>query len=63
MVFEFDQILFTDKQLNGIEKLLAIHLESYIESKGGIENLVLYTGEELEEIQRQQYEVILDGLS
>ena len=67
IIFETDRvsegILFTDNQLEEIEKLLVIHLEGYIESKGGIKNLILYTEEELEEIQQQQYEIILDGLS
>ena len=67
IIFETDRvsegILFTDNQLEEIEKLLVIHLEGYIESKGGIKNLILYTEEELEKIQQQQYESIVDSLS
>ena len=63
IVFEYDKILFTDKQIEEIENLLVTHLENYIKSKGGIENLKLYTEEELNMMMQQDYEVIIYGLS
>ena len=36
IVFEYEQILFSDKQINEIEKLLVTHLSDYIKGKGGL---------------------------
>lgn len=63
IVFEYDKILFTDNQLKEIENLLVTHLEDYIKSKGGIENLELYTEKELDTMLQRDHEIIIDGLS
>ncbi len=63
IVFEYEKILFTDRQIEEIENLILTHLENYIKSKGGVENLDLFTEEELDIMLRQDYEMIIDGLS
>ncbi len=39
IVFEYEGILFSDKQIEEIENLLVTHLANYIKKNGGIENL------------------------
>ena len=63
IVFEYEKILFTDRQIEEIENLILTHLENYIKSKGGVENLDLFTEEELDIMLRQDYEMIIYGLS
>lgn len=63
MVFEYEKILFSDRQIEEIENLILTHLENYIKSKGGVENLELYTEEELDIMLQQDYEIIVDSLS
>ncbi len=63
IVFEYEGILFSDKQIEEIKNLLVTHLANYIKKNGGIENLELYTEEELDIMLKQDYEIILDGLS
>ena len=63
MVFEYEKILFSDRQIEESENLILTHLENYIKGKGGIENLELYTEEELDIMLQQDYEKIIDGLS
>ena len=55
IVFEYEKILFTDRQIEEIENLILTHLENYIKSKGGVENLDLFTEEELDIMLRQDY--------
>lgn len=63
IVFEYEQILFSDTQIEEIEGLLLTHLSSYIEKKGGLDKLDLYTEEELDEMLRQDHEEIMEGMT
>jgi len=63
IIFEYEKILFSDKQLKEIEKLLTEHLESYIIDKGGIDKLELLTEAELDAMALQDHEIIMEGLA
>ncbi|NMA95103.1 MAG: hypothetical protein GX974_03595 [Clostridiales bacterium] len=49
-----NDILFSLEELKHIEKLLLEHLENYVDSKGGIDNVDVYTEEELDKIDEEQ---------
>lgn len=57
-----EDTLFTTQELNYIEGLLTEHLLSYVESKGGMEKLDLYTEEELDMMIDLKIEFILEYL-
>ncbi len=59
----FEDMLFSTEHLKEIEEKLLIYLKNYICSRGGIENLDLYTEEELEEIAQKDLEKIIAGLA
>lgn len=63
IIFEYEKILFSDKQIKEIEKLLIEHLESYIESKGGIDKLELLTEAELDEMTTITHNVNMNLLA
>ena len=63
IIFEYEKILFSDKQIKEIEKLLTDHLENYIAGKGGIDKLELLTEEELDEITTINHDIIMDSLA
>lgn len=63
IIFEYEKILFSDKQLKEIEKLLTEHLESYIIDKGGIDKLELLTEAELDDMVDIDHEIIMEGLA
>ena len=53
------ETLFTTQELNYIEGLLTKYLESYVESKGGMDKLDLYTEEKVEMMEEEAIEFIL----
>jgi len=55
IIFEYEKILFSDKQLKEIEKLLTKHLEGYIADKGGINKIELLTEVELDAMADMKY--------
>ncbi len=59
----FEDTIFTGEHLEKIRKRLLEYLKNYINSRGGIENLDLYTEEELDIIFEQNVEYILNRLS
>lgn len=59
----FEGMVFTVKDLQEIKGKLLTYLRDYIDKKGGIENLDLYTEEELEEITQRDVEIIIEGLA
>lgn len=59
----FEDTIFTGEHLEKIRKRLLEYLKNYINSRGGIENLDLYTEEELDIIFEQKVEYILNRLS
>ena len=63
IVFEDEKILFSDKQIKEIEKLITDHLEGYIANKGGIDKLKLFTEAELDAMALQDHEIIMEGLA
>ena len=63
IIFEYEKILFSDKQIKEIEKLLTDHLESYIADKGGIDKLELLTEAELDHMTDIDHEIIMEGLA
>lgn len=63
IIFEYEKILFSTKQIKEIEKLLIDHLESYIANKGGIDKLKLFTEAELDAMALQDHEIIMEGLA
>ncbi len=56
-------LLFSLEELKNIESILLGHLENYIESKGGMDKVELYTREELDKIDEQDTEEVLDALA
>lgn len=63
IIFEYEKILFSDKQLEELEKLLTDHLENYIASKGGIDKLELLTEEELDEMTTITHNISMNLLA
>ncbi|NLJ79109.1 MAG: hypothetical protein GX329_07080 [Tissierellia bacterium] len=63
LAFEYDGILFAQDQIELIERLMVQHLENYIESKGGIDKLELFTEEELDAMMDATYESIMNILA
>lgn len=63
IIFEYEKILFSDKQLKDIEKLLTKHLEGYIAGKGGINKIELLTEVELDAMADRDHEIIMEGLA
>lgn len=63
IIFEYEKILFSDKQLKEIKKLLTEHLEGYIVEKGGIDKLELLTEAELDKMTDIDHEIIMEGLA
>lgn len=62
MVSDFDGILFSQKQIEQIQSLITSHLQRYVEQHGGLNNITLYTDEELNAIGVEDHEVIMDYL-
>lgn len=58
-----EELLFSLEELKNIENILLGHLENYIESKGGLDKVHLYTREELDKIDEQDTEEVLDALA
>ena len=63
IIFEDEKILFSDKQIKEIEKLITDHLENYIANKGGIDKLKLFTEAELDAMALVDHEIIMEGLA
>lgn len=63
IIFEYEKILFSDRQLKELEKLLTEHLENYIVDKGGIDKLELLTEAELDKMTDIDHEIIMEGLA
>ena len=62
-IFETDKVLFTDKQLKELERLITEHLENYIKGKGGINKLEILTEDELDQIAMEDHEIIMNLLA
>lgn len=58
-----EEVLFTVDELKIIGVLLTEHLEGYIKRNGGIDNLRLYTEEELDKMFEEDREIILNALA
>lgn len=63
MVFDYEKILFTQRQIKEIEGLLYDHLSNFVENKGGYDKLDLMTEEEIEDYFDRTFEESLDYLA
>ncbi|HLR35845.1 MAG TPA: hypothetical protein VK071_11045 [Tissierellales bacterium] len=61
--FEYEKILFTNKQIKEIERLLCIYLTDFVNSKGGYKKLDLMTEEEIEDYFDQKFEKSLEYMA
>lgn len=59
----FEQEIFTNKQLDLIKELLIEYLTNYIDKKGGMDNLELLSIEELDAMDEIMIGELLDGLA
>ncbi len=62
MVSDFDGILFSQKQIEQIQNLITKHIQQYIEKQGGLNNITLYTDDELNNMEVEDHEMIMDYL-
>lgn len=61
-IFNYNEAIFTTKDIEIIRKCITEYLLAYVEKQGGLDNIKLYDAKQLDNMTQQDYEEIVDYL-